>query len=145
LEKLVCTELGPSQCYCHQAGVIFRPCIACPNCGHRWHRSFLIFAHRSRVPTALRFSAPTCAALALAYNLCELNAEGFPFVFSFSSFPTAPLSTEHHRMDRLHHNDLCPSSLSLLDLRIGALRYPSSPPPVLSLRPRALQWVAHTW
>jgi hypothetical protein len=43
--------------------------------------------HHPWVPTVLQFSAPTCAALALTYNLCELNAEGFPFVFSSSCFP----------------------------------------------------------
>jgi hypothetical protein len=37
----------------------------------------------------------------LAYNLCELNIEGFPFAFSSSCFPAAPLSTEHRRVDQL--------------------------------------------
>jgi hypothetical protein len=39
-------------------------------------------------------------ALALTYNLYELNAKGFPFVFSSSCFPTAALSTEHRHVDR---------------------------------------------
>jgi hypothetical protein len=47
------------------------------------------------------FSAPTCVILALAYNLCELNAEGFPFVFSSSCFSATPLSTEHRHTDWL--------------------------------------------
>jgi hypothetical protein len=56
--------------------------------------------HRPRVLTAPWFSTSTCAALVLAYNLCELNAEGFPFSFSSLCFPAAPMSTEHRCVDR---------------------------------------------
>jgi hypothetical protein len=96
----VCTELGPAQCYSHRPGVGFRPRVACPDRGGRRRRCFPTAMHHPQVPTAPRFSAPTCAALALAYNLCELNAEGFPFAFSSSCFPAAPLSTEHRCADR---------------------------------------------
>jgi hypothetical protein len=80
----LCTELGPAQCYSHRPRVGFRPHNACPNHSRRRRHCFLTAAHRSWVPTAPQFSVPTCAALALAYNLCELNADGFPFTFSSS-------------------------------------------------------------
>jgi hypothetical protein len=95
----VCTKLGPAQCYSHRPDVSFRPCVACPNRGLRWQCCFLTATHCPQVLTAPWFFAPTCAALMLAYNLYELNAEGFPFAFSSSCFHTAPLSTEHHQAD----------------------------------------------
>jgi hypothetical protein len=96
----VCTELGPAQCYSHRPGVSFRPRINCPNYGGRQRHCFLAAVHHPRVSTAPWFSAPTWAALTLAYNLCELDAEGFPFAFSPSCFCAAPLSTEHCHTDR---------------------------------------------
>jgi hypothetical protein len=52
------------------------------------HHCFLIVAHRPRVPTAPRFFTPACATHALAYILCKLNTEGFPFAFSSSGSPS---------------------------------------------------------
>jgi hypothetical protein len=96
----VCTELGPAECYSHRPRVAFRPRIACLNHGCRGHHCFPTTMHRPWVPTAPWFSAPTCATLALAYNLYELNVEGFPFTFSSLCFPTAPLSIEHRHTDQ---------------------------------------------
>jgi hypothetical protein len=93
-------NLGLAQCYSHRRRVGFILHVACPNHGHRRCRCFLTTVHHPRVMTVPWFSVPTCAALALTYNLCELNAEGFPFTFSPSCFRAAPLSTKHHHMNR---------------------------------------------
>jgi hypothetical protein len=122
----LCTELGPAQCYSHRPGVGFRPHNACPNHGRCRRHCFLTAAHRSWVPTAPQFSVPTCAALALAYILCELDAEGFPFVFSFSCFPLphpCPMSTAVR------------TGRSKLPLRPPS---PQRPPPKLTVAPRPL-------
>jgi hypothetical protein len=68
--------------------------------------------------------APTCAALALTYNLCALNVEGFPFAFSSSCFPSphpCPLSATA----RTGHSGRPPRPLS-----------PPWPPPELTSTPR---------
>jgi hypothetical protein len=83
-----------------QSRVGLRPRVACPNHGRHRLRCFPTAVHRPRVLTAPRFSTPTCSTLALAYNLCELNTEGFPFTFSSLCFPAAPLSAEHCLMNR---------------------------------------------
>jgi hypothetical protein len=119
----VCTELGLVQCYSHRPGVGFRPRIT----------------YSSHAPPV----GSDRAALALAYNLCELNTEGFLFTFSSLCFPSPAFST--FPQGCLRRNDLRPGSMSLLDLRAGALRYPSGLSSVVSLRPHALPWMAHTW
>jgi hypothetical protein len=64
------TEFGLAQCYSTNLGLV-SDCAALP----------VGFDHAA-------VSTPTCAALALAYNLRELNAESFPFKFSSSCFPS---------------------------------------------------------
>jgi hypothetical protein len=80
----------------------------------------------SYFPNVPRLSAPTCAALALTYNLCELNTEGFPFAFSSSCFPSLhpyPPSTTA----QIGRSDLPPRPPS-----------PQGPPPKLTIAPRPL-------
>jgi hypothetical protein len=93
-------RIGPDPVLQSRLGVSFRRRIACPNHSHHCCHCFPTVVHRPRVLTAPRFSTSTCAALVLAYNLCELNAEGFPFSFSSLCFPAAPMSTEHRCVDR---------------------------------------------
>jgi hypothetical protein len=85
-----------------------------------------------------------CATLMLAYNTYELNIEGFPFTFSSSCFPAAPLSTEHRRADRPLR--LCPeTAFAAMTSAQAHCRSPSGLPPVVSLCPHVLPWTAHTW
>jgi hypothetical protein len=50
-----------------------------------------------QAPTAHSFALPTCVALTLAYNHCELHAEGFPFVFSSLRARLVPLLSTRAR------------------------------------------------
>jgi hypothetical protein len=140
----LCTELGPAQSHSHRPGVGFRPHSACPYHSRHLHHCFLTAVHRPWVLTVPQFSAPMCAALTLSYIICELNAEGFPFVFSSScSLSHTPV----HRAPpcrqtaltfprgRLHRNDLHPSSPPLHDLRAGTLHHSSGLPPVIPPSP----------
>jgi hypothetical protein len=111
--------------------------------GHRQRRCFLTAMQRPRVLTTPRFSALMCAALALAYNLCELNANGFPFMFSSSCFPTAPLSTEHRHMDRPLRLSL-EAAFATMTSTQAHCRSPTSEPAPSATPPAYRRWCPST-